>query len=180
MISWISEAEVDWAPIDELQGLDPVFRSAVVVEPFPDASLKDVLADVHRELAVSYAESRQHRADGHAMWSVMESQIRTFIVMGADALAPRTVPDLLHLRDLDGIDRVLVVGRADSDVCEHFFAAGGRRGPGGALPASEQRRQPSRRSRNPSDAQLAGFGDLCLNLVDASRRRPGRRVPGHL
>lgn len=44
-MSWISEAEVDWGLIDELQGLDPVFSSAVVVELFPEASLKDVLAE---------------------------------------------------------------------------------------------------------------------------------------
>ncbi len=129
MISWISEADVDWGLSDELQALDPVFSAAVVVEPFPDASLKDVLADIHRQLAVSDAESRQHRADGHALWPLLDSQISTLIVIGADALAAGTVPDLLHLRDLDAIDRVLLIGRADCDVCERFIAAGGRRAP---------------------------------------------------
>jgi hypothetical protein len=129
MISWISEAEVDWGLIDELQALDPVFSAAVVVEPFPDASLNDVVAEVHRQLAVGYAESRRHRAEGHALWPLLESQISTLIIMGADALATRTVPDLLHLRELDEIDRVLLIGRSDSDVCERFIAAGGRRGP---------------------------------------------------
>jgi hypothetical protein len=55
---------------DVLQELDPLLSSTVVVEPFPDATLRDVLTDIHGALGVGSAESREHRA---ALDSVVSS-----------------------------------------------------------------------------------------------------------
>lgn len=128
MISWVSDADVDGGLIDALQELDPLFSSTIVVEPFPDASFSDVLTDIHVALGVGSAESREHRAEGRSLWPLLESRIDTLIVVGADAVAGDVVPDLAHLRDIERLDRVVLIGRSDSKACERFVGGGGRLG----------------------------------------------------
>jgi len=128
MISWVSDAEVGGGLIDALRELDPLFGSTIVVEPFPDANFSDVLTDIHVALGVGSAESREHRVEGRALWPLAESQIGTLIVVGADAVAGDVVPDLAHLRDVDRLDRVVLIGRSDSQAYERFVAGGGQPG----------------------------------------------------
>ena len=59
---------------------------------------------------------------------LLESRIGTLIVVGADVLGAGAVPDLMHLHGLDRIDRIVLIGRVDSDAYELFMAAGGRLG----------------------------------------------------
>ncbi len=128
MISWVSDADVDGGFIDALRELDPLLGSTIVVEPFPDASFGEVMTDIHVALGVGSAESREHRAEGRALWPLVESRIDTLVVVGADAVAGGVVPDLAHLRDIERLDRVVLIGRSDSRACERFVAGGGRMG----------------------------------------------------
>jgi hypothetical protein len=128
MISWLADDEVDGGLVNALQGLDALFGATIVVEPFPDATFRDVLTDIHGELGVGSAESRGHRTQGRALWPLVESGIGTLIVVGADVLAAGVVADLMHLHGLDRMDRVVLIGRADADAYELFMAAGGRPG----------------------------------------------------
>lgn len=118
MISWLADDEVDGGLVNALQGLDALFGATIVVEPFPDATFRDVLTDIHGELGVGSAESRGHRTQGRALWPLVESGIGTLIVVGADVLAAGVVADLMHLHGLDRRDRVVLIGRADSDAYE--------------------------------------------------------------
>lgn len=110
MIALIDDAEIDPDVIDALRAHDPLFSSAVVVEPFPGSSFKELLGDIHAELALSAAASREHLTNGVAMEPLRECQITVLVVLGADALAPTALSDLARLRDLDRLHEVVLVG----------------------------------------------------------------------
>jgi transposase len=109
MISSIADSDVDPALIDELRRHDPVFSGTIVLEPFPESSLRDLIAEVHGALAVSAAVSREQITRGAALAPLSESKIATLVILGADAVAANAVRDLTRLRDFDRLQELILV-----------------------------------------------------------------------
>ena len=123
MISSIADRDVDPALIDELRQHDPVFGGTIVVEPFPEAGLQDVLGELHAELAVSAAVSQEQITRGAALEPLSQSAITTLVILGADALAESALRDFSRLRDFDLLQDLVLVTSVAHHVHEQLADA---------------------------------------------------------
>lgn len=123
MISSIADGDVDPALIDELRQHDPVFGGTIVIEPFPEAGLRDVLGELYTELAVSAAVSQEQITRGAALEPLSQSAITTLVILGADALTESAVRDFTRLRDFDLLQDLVLVTSVTHHVHEQLADA---------------------------------------------------------
>lgn len=123
MISSIADGDVDPALIEELRQHDPVVGGMIVIEPFPEAGLNDLLGELHAELAVSAAVSQEQIKRGAALEPLRQSAITTLVILGADALADRTLLDFTRLRNFQLLKDLVLVTSVTHHVHEQFADA---------------------------------------------------------
>jgi hypothetical protein len=122
MITSIADNQLDAGVVDALRHRDPLLSDTLVVEPFPDATVNDLIADINGELSAtppSFSESRDPR---RALGVLMQSHVSTLVILGAEALSRNALREFTHLPDVTRLHSVVLVtgalGRHVHDVAD--------------------------------------------------------------
>jgi hypothetical protein len=119
MITSIADHQLEPDVVDALRHRDPLLGDTLVVEPFPDAGLNELIADINGELGVSPPNSRESRDPKLALSVLMDSHVHTIVIVGAEALTREALREFTHLRHVDRLRSVvLVAGVNGHDVRE--------------------------------------------------------------